>query len=289
MGDSLGPRFSKRHAFAAIVSIAVLLLTFAVPASAATAKKLLIDEPVADATAGRPISVTVRVVDQLNRLVDSDAPVTMSIANNPAGATLYGLTQTNAVGGIATFTNLRIVSAGTGFTLRATSPDLVEDVSDPFDITGAAQICTANGCPPVSDPQGTTPTTQNGTTGTVQVPTCEGAGTNTDFVSYDETVANFCEGGCLGAAIFFASDCETGDPWVITYRLDKSLLPTDKGAPHIVLYIENEDGSVDVIPDCVRRGVLNPAPVCVSSQNKNGQGDSISQILKRPGDPKIGG
>jgi len=89
--------------------------------------------------------------------------------------------------------------------------------------------------------------------------------------------------------VFFASECTASDPWLIIYRLDKSVLRTDKGAAHVNLFIQNSDGSGTLIPDCIKQGVLNPGPICVSRQYKNGQGDSVTEILKSPGDPRIAG
>lgn len=216
-------------------------------------------------------------------MTDSTAPVTVALS----GGTLYGTTTVNAVGGVATFATLRVLPAGS-YTLSASSPGLIGVTSSSFSITGAGTTCNANGCS-VNDPNGTTPTTTNGTTGTVSIPNCPGAQTNTDFLSYDESAGDFCPNGCLGAAVFFSSDCDSGDPWLITYRLDKSELPLDKGAPHIIMWIQAPDLSVSAIPDCLKAGILNPGPVCVSRQYKNGQGDAVTEILKTPGDPRIAG
>lgn len=288
MTTSNASRRSARYAFATI-TVLTLVLSLAQPASAGTASKLEFGVQPTGTTAGLVIApaVTVRVLDQQDNLVtDSTLPVTLSLSS---GGALFGTTKQNAVGGTATFSDLRVIPAGT-YTLRAVSIDSVNSkTSSAFTITGAGVVCGSGGCPTVNDPTGSEPTKNNSTTGTIQVPTCPGAGTQTDFVSYDESAASFCAGGCLGAAVFFASDCDSGDPWLIIYRLDKSLLKTDKGAVHVQLYIEYPDGSVELIPDCVKQGILNPGPVCVSRQFKNGQGDSISEILKAPGDPKIAG
>ncbi len=62
--------------------------------------------------------------------------VTMTIEANPGGGTLSGTITVAAVAGVATFADLSINRAGTGFTLRATTflPSLTI-VSAPFDIT----------------------------------------------------------------------------------------------------------------------------------------------------------
>jgi hypothetical protein len=283
-----GDRSSVRRILTTIAVLA-FVASIAQPASAGTAKKVAFGVQPVTTTAGRLIpAVTVQIVDQQNRVVtDSTLPVTVALGTNPSGGTLYGTQTVNAVAGVATFGTLRIDKAGS-YTLAATSPGLIGATSSSFAITGASAICDANGCT-VSDPNGNTPTKSNSTTGTIQVTDCPGAGANTDFLSYDESSGNFCNGDCLGAAIFFASECTEGQPWLIIYRLDKSALPTDKGAAHINMYIETSPGVGSLIPDCVKQGVIGTASICVSRQYKNGQGDSVTEILKLPGDPRIAG
>jgi hypothetical protein len=270
----------------AVLVATLIALSIAGPASAGAAKKLGFGVQPVGTTAGLVLNaVTVEILDNQNRVVtDSTAPVTLALSS---GGTLYGTLTRNAVAGVATFTGLRVLPAGT-YTVTATSPGLTSRTSNAFAITGAGAVCNGNGCV-VNDPNGTEPTKTNKTTATISLSSCPGAGTNTDFLSYDESAGNFCEGGCLGSAVFFTSDCDAGDPWLILYRLDKTALPTDKGAPHIVMYIEDANSVVSVIPDCIKQGILNPGPVCVSKQYKNGQGDSVTEILKAPGDPKIAG
>ena len=48
------------------------------------------------------------------------------------GAVLTGATQSNAIIGVATFTNLRVDRAGTGYALTATSPNLTSAGSNGF-------------------------------------------------------------------------------------------------------------------------------------------------------------
>jgi hypothetical protein len=58
--------------------------------------------------------------------------VTMTIANNPGGATLSGATTVNAVNGIATFSGLKLNKGGAGYTLVASSAGLMPDTSNAF-------------------------------------------------------------------------------------------------------------------------------------------------------------
>lgn len=77
--------------------------------------------------------VTVRVLDAANALVTtSTVPVTLAFGNNPAGGTLSGTLTRNAVNGVATFPDLSVAKAGTGYTMRASSPGLTSASSASF-------------------------------------------------------------------------------------------------------------------------------------------------------------
>jgi hypothetical protein len=66
-----------------------------------------------------PISVTVE--DQLGNVIASTGTITVALGAHPAGATLLGTTTIAAVDGTATFEDLALPTAGTGYTLSATS------------------------------------------------------------------------------------------------------------------------------------------------------------------------
>lgn len=108
--------------------------------------RLRFDQQPTDTTLGQVISppVTVRIEDADGALVTgADNAVTIAIEDNPGGGTLGGTTTVNAVDGIATFDNLTVDAIGSGYTLRATSPDLDPDVSDPFAILEPVQEANA--------------------------------------------------------------------------------------------------------------------------------------------------
>ena len=94
-------------------------------------------------------AVTVRVLDQFNNLVTTDTSnVTLAIGTNPGGGTLSGTTTVAAVGGIATFNNLSINKAGTGYTLTAADGSLTGTTSGSFNISPAAADHLAVGIQP---------------------------------------------------------------------------------------------------------------------------------------------
>src|SRR5207247_2006441 len=61
--------------------------------------------------------------------------VSLVIGNNPSGGVLHGTIPVAAAAGIATFGDLSIDEAGTGYTLKATSGTLTAATSNAFNIT----------------------------------------------------------------------------------------------------------------------------------------------------------
>jgi Tol biopolymer transport system component len=94
-----------------------------------------------NAMAGVAISpvVAVAIEDASGHPVTSATDlVTVTIATNPGGGTLGGTASVAAVNGVATFLNLQLDKAGTGYTLTAAATGLTGATSAPFDITPAA-------------------------------------------------------------------------------------------------------------------------------------------------------
>ena len=88
--------------------------------------------------------VTVDVVDQYNNLVTSTASITIAFGTNPTSASLGGTLMVNAVGGVATFSDLTVSEVGTAYTLVATSPSLgAAPASNSFNITPRSITVTA--------------------------------------------------------------------------------------------------------------------------------------------------
>jgi|GEM_PF-1187038 len=94
-------------------------------------------EPSASTVAGSPISPAVQVAirDSMeNTITGATTPITITIGNNPSGGALTGGGATNAVSGVASFGNLRIDKAGTGYTLHADGGGLPQATSAAFNI-----------------------------------------------------------------------------------------------------------------------------------------------------------
>src|SRR5262249_50160021 len=71
-----------------------------------------------------------------NVATNSTASVSVALANNPGAATLSGTTTVQAVNGVATFSNLSLNKAGTGYTFKATQGALMA-TSTAFNVTAA--------------------------------------------------------------------------------------------------------------------------------------------------------
>lgn len=104
---------------------------------AQTPTRLLISVQPAGAAAGLPFATqpVVRVLDAENNLVTAfSGTVTLAIkpGTGRTGAVLSGTASISAVGGIATFSNLSLNLAGTGYVLTAASGTLTPADSTPF-------------------------------------------------------------------------------------------------------------------------------------------------------------
>lgn len=92
-------------------------------------------------TAGAAITpaVQVELLDALgNRVVGSNAPVTVSLASNPGGATLGGTLTVNPQAGIASFPDLTLDRPGTGYTLSVETGGAPAVTSSAFNVTAGA-------------------------------------------------------------------------------------------------------------------------------------------------------
>src|SRR5438067_1527417 len=97
--------------------------------------------PPANATAGEPLSPAVRVsaVDSTGSVDTTfQGPVTVTLGENPGRDTLRGTSTVNAERGVATFSNLSINRAATGYTLVATAPGVRGATSAAFAVAPAA-------------------------------------------------------------------------------------------------------------------------------------------------------
>lgn len=85
-------------------------------------------------------AVRVEARDATGNVVVSFADeITLALADNSPGAMLTGTTTVHAVSGVATFTNVRVDKAGTGYRLTA-SHALLTTTSAPFDVQAGGTV-----------------------------------------------------------------------------------------------------------------------------------------------------
>ena len=83
-------------------------------------------------------AVQVAIVDAFGNATTATANVTVALGTNPGGGTLSGTTTVAAVNGVATFGNLALTNANSGYTLDASAGTLTGASSSPFNITAGA-------------------------------------------------------------------------------------------------------------------------------------------------------
>lgn len=90
----------------------------------------------------------VSIADVSGNVVETpNYPITLNLGAHPGSATLAGDTTIESVQGMATFVGLAMNSAGSGYTLVATSPGVDESESTPFVVSQAAVGGVANTIP----------------------------------------------------------------------------------------------------------------------------------------------
>ena len=108
------------------------------PFSVAASQLAISTQPPADVTTGAAFSLTVAAVDPTGDVDPTfNGPVTLALANNPGGATLGGTLTATASNGVATFTNVSISNAGSGYTLQATALGLASSTTNAITVVAA--------------------------------------------------------------------------------------------------------------------------------------------------------
>ncbi len=90
-------------------------------------------------------AVVVAVRDTFGNTVTTDNTTSVTVAlGNPGGSTLSGTNPVTAVNGLATFTNLSVNNAGTGYTLTASAAGLTGATSNTFSVINPLVITNIN-------------------------------------------------------------------------------------------------------------------------------------------------
>src|SRR5256886_17408005 len=112
------------------------------PPSQAAPARVAFSSSRGNARGGQPISppVQVTVQDSTGRVTLRDTLVTLSLAANPSGDSLRGKKQVRSINGVATFDNVRLDKAASGYRLTAAAPDLHPDTRGAFIEIGRAHV-----------------------------------------------------------------------------------------------------------------------------------------------------
>ncbi len=111
--------------------------------TAAAATKVIFKSQPGNVLVGTTLAPSVRVVlsDRYgNTVTMAAAAITISIGTNPGSGTLSGSATLGVIAGVATFSDLRIDTAGLGYTLTARSPNLSTATSNAFNVTTPVPI-----------------------------------------------------------------------------------------------------------------------------------------------------
>jgi hypothetical protein len=173
---------------AAVSGLSGSPVTFTSTATVGPPANLAFDVQPTSAGVGQAITpaVQVSVRDALGLLVTTaTTPITLT---SSLGGSLVGGGPVNAVGGIATFSEVSINQTGSGITLTAHASGLNNAVSDPFDIGKSATTTTLGGDSP--DPS----VTGQVVTATYSVVATAGGGTPTGTVTVSDGLGTSCSG-----------------------------------------------------------------------------------------------
>src|SRR5438309_1360352 len=126
------------------------------PPSEAAPARVAFSSSLGNARAGQPISppVQVTVQDSAGRVTLRDTLVTLSLAANPSGDSLRGKKQVRSVNGVATFAEVQLDKAASGYKLTAAAPELHPDTSPPFRVMPAPATVLAFTVQPTNAMQG---------------------------------------------------------------------------------------------------------------------------------------
>jgi hypothetical protein len=240
-------------------------------------------------------AVTVIVQDAYGNVVTSStAAVTLGIGNDPNGGTLHGTSSCasgpgtvcqNAVAGIATFGDLSVDVAGTGYTLAATSPGLTSVTSAAFDVEIVLAPCPAQGCFGSTGSDTNANTTTNASV-TVPARQDDGFLSITSDPASVPAYARLCGGtSCLTGSSIMTVVPPTNSPYVqgdivtVVLEYDKSV-SGNRGASSFKVW---EDGTL--LSNCSDVGGVAP---CVQKKNRDNAGDLLITIFITSNDPHIG-
>ena len=244
--------------------------------------------------------VKVEVLDASGQPVtNSKAAITIAITStaNPGPGTLSGTRTVNAVGGVASFSDLSINQPGIGYRLTATSHGMNPATSDHFTIWSSIQQCSTAPCLASASSATTSGTVTTSSADSTQF---LGAGIGggsygcpgtyqpvSDPFSFDIVSGSggMGQGGQFTAVLRIdkkqvqSSGHPGASSWQICYASTSSFTPRS-GSPGTAT-IGDITFNTGLLPDCSN---TNPVPPCVQARNKDNAGDVLVTFLAT-GDP----
>lgn len=161
------------------------------PPDLGDAVRLVFTTQPANATAGSPLTLKVSAVDSTGAVVAVfNGRIALALGANPGGDQLHGTDTVTAVQGTATFADVRIDRAGSGYTITAHIDHLSDATSAPFDVTAAAPVAAAYTGQPTSTTTGSdiTPAVQVQVVDAFGNPVTQYSGTVTIELAHDGSV-----------------------------------------------------------------------------------------------------
>ena len=258
------------------------------PASTGPPTKLAFVQGPSNVAAGAAITpaVTVAVEDANGNVETTDNATTVSLAigTNPAGGTLTGGSAVTVAKGIATFSGLSINTAGTGYTLTASStPSRTAATSAAFNVTpgaptklgfvqGPSNTAAGAAITPavtvaVEDANGNVETTDNATTVSLAIGTNPAGGTltggsavtvakgiatfsglsiNTAGTGYTLTASSTPSRTAATSAAFNVTPASTGPPTKLAFVQGPSNVAAGAAiTPAVTVAVEDANGNVE--------------------------------------------
>jgi hypothetical protein len=109
--------------------------TSSITVNGTAASQLVVGGPTGAVAVGWPFAVNVLAVDPYGNFDPTfNGSITLSLANNPSGATFGGTLSVTAVDGIAQFTGLTLDRTGTGYVIQASATGLAAGSATAFDV-----------------------------------------------------------------------------------------------------------------------------------------------------------
>jgi hypothetical protein len=243
--------------------------------------------------------VKVEVVDVSgNPVGNSKAAITIAITStaNPGSGTLSGTKTVNAVGGVASFSTLKIDQPGVGYRLTAASSGMGSVTSGHFDIWTSIQQCSTQPCSASASSATTSGTVTTSSAGSQFLGagisggnsyTCPGTYQPvSDSFSFDVvSPGGTGQGGQFTAVLRInkkkvqSSGHPGASSWQICYASTSSFTPRSGSLGGAT--IGDTGYFTGLLPDCSN---TTPAPPCVQARTKDNAGDVLVTFFAS-GDP----